>query len=63
MASYKSKSCNVLKLNFERDKLQAEMTEMCTRHPIHIIIDRQIAYMCETDHIARSLFLISDDFN
>ena len=29
------------------------MTEMCTRHPIHviIIIDRQIAYVCETDQM------------
>ena len=25
------------------------MTEMCTRHPIHVIIDRQV---CETDQMA-----------
>ena len=31
---------------------QTEMTEMCTRHPIHVIIDRQIAYVCETDQRA-----------
>ena len=28
------------------------MTEMWTRHLIHVIINRQIAYVCETDQMA-----------
>ena len=29
-----------------------EMPEHDSRHPIHVIIDRQIAYVCETDQMA-----------
>ena len=60
MAPFKSKSYNVLKLNFERNKrCQAEMTEMCTRYLIHVIINRQIAYFCETDQLAEFHIVLS----
>ena len=47
--SLKSKSYNVLKLNFKRNKRNCIVH---CQHKVHVIIDRQIVYMCETDQMA-----------
>ena len=68
IGSFKSKSYNVMKLT-DTSEESISVVKLkwlkCARHRIHVIVDRQIAYVCEPDQMAefhiRSGAIIKDE--